>query len=95
MKDTVKETMPIGKFTSHAFNMTDRKKAALTGVNKVESSNAAEIVLTTCLGRLIVTGSELKIDRFDVSVGELALSGNIDAVKYAAQKQPFIKRIFK
>ncbi len=83
------------KFTSHAFNMTDRKKAMLTGVGKVESSNAAEIVLLTCLGRLVITGSELKIERFDVAVGDLMLTGNIDCVKYAAAKQPLLKRLFK
>ncbi len=83
------------KFTSHSFNMTDRKKAVLTGVNKVDSSNASEIVLTTCLGRITITGSELKIDRFDVAVGDLSLTGNIDAVKYVAAKQPILKRIFK
>ncbi len=94
MKEIVTEKHDT-KFTSHAFNMTDRKKAALTGVCKVESSNAGEIALDTCLGRLIITGSELKIDRFDVAVGDLALSGNIDCIKYAAAKQPLLKRLFK
>ncbi len=95
MKETNNVEVFKTKFTSHAFNMTDRKKATLTGVGKVESSNATEIALVTCLGRLVVTGSELKIERFDVAVGDLALTGNIDCIKYTAAKQPLLKRIFK
>lgn len=75
--------------------MTDRKKASVTGVKKVESSSATELILTTVLGRLEVRGSELKIMRFDESDGSLAFSGNIDKITYATAKPPLIKRIFK
>lgn len=95
MKDNGNAEVFKTKFTSHAFSMTDRKKATLTGVVKVESSNATEIALVSCLGRLVITGSELKIERFDVAVGDLALVGNIDCIKYTAAKQPLLKRIFK
>ncbi len=86
---------PSGKFTSHSLNLTDRKKMSLTGVVKVESSNAAEVVMTTALGKLVITGNELKIDKFDVTDGNLTIAGNIDAIKYATAKQPLLKRIFK
>ncbi len=75
--------------------MTDRKKASMTGVAKVDGASDNEISLTTCLGRLIVTGSELKIVKFDDTDGNLSLTGNIDAIKYAQAKVPLIKRIFK
>lgn len=75
--------------------MTDRKKASMTGVVAVEGANDREIVLVTCLGRAVITGSELKVVKFDESDGNLALTGNIDAVKYAVNKMPLIKRIFK
>lgn len=94
MKEQKSETQAI-KFTSHAITLNDRKRMALTGVGKVESSNATEIVLVTCMGRLVVTGTELKIERFDMTVGDVALCGNIDAIKYAVTKQPLLKRIFK
>ena len=94
----MKEVKPVSnnsKFTSHSINMTDRKKASLTGVSKVDSSNGTELVLTTCLGRLIITGTELQIVKYDDMDGNLSLTGNIDAIKYAQAKQPLIKRIFK
>lgn len=83
------------KFTSHGINMSDRKKASLTGVVRVDSSNETEISLTTCMGRLIVTGSELKIVKFDDNDGNLSFCGNIDCIKYAQAKVPLLKRIFK
>lgn len=95
----MKDIKPMGqtatKFTSHSVTMTDRKKAAMTGVSKVDSSDANEIVVTTCLGKLVVNGSELKIIKFDDTDGNLTLCGNIDTLKYAQNKPPLLKRIFK
>ena len=75
--------------------MTDRKKAPLPGVTKVDGSSDNELALTTCLGRLVITGSELKITKFDDADGNLAFTGNIDGVKYTQAKQSLLKRIFK
>lgn len=83
------------KFTSHSVNMTDRKKAVMTGVAKVDGATETQIDLTTALGRLIVTGTALKIAKFDDADGNLTLQGNIDAIKYAAARVPLLKRIFK
>ena len=83
------------KFTSHSVNMTDRKKAVMTGVSKVDGATETQIDLTTALGRLIVTGTALKIAKFDDADGNLTLQGNIDSIKYAAARVPLIKRIFK
>lgn len=83
------------KFTSHSLNMTDRKKASMTGVTRVDGATETEISLTTCMGRLTVTGSALKIVKFDELDGNLAICGNIDSIKYAGAKVPLLKRIFK
>lgn len=75
--------------------MTDRKKAVMTGVSKVDGATETQIDLTTALGRLIVTGTALKIAKFDDADGNLTLQGNIDGIKYAAARVPLLKRIFK
>ena len=93
MKD--EKVIPATKFTSHSVNMTDRKKAVMTGVAKVDGATDTEVELTTALGRLVVTGSQLKIAKYDDADGNLTLQGNIDSIKYAAAKTPLIKRIFK
>ncbi|MCH5154273.1 MAG: YabP/YqfC family sporulation protein [Clostridiales bacterium] len=93
MKD--EKVIPQTKFTSHSVNMTDRKKAVMTGVAKVDGATDTEIELTTALGRLLVTGTGLKIAKYDDTDGNLTLLGNIDSIKYAAAKAPLLKRIFK
>ena len=95
MKESNSMMQNVTKFTSHSVTMTDRKKAAMTGVSKVDSSDATEIVVTTCLGKLVVNGTELKIIKFDDADGNLTLCGNIDTLKYAQNKPPLLKRIFK
>ena len=67
----------------------------MTGVVKVDGATDTEVALTTALGRLIVTGSELKIAKFDDADGNLTMQGNIDGIKYAVTKPPLLKRIFK
>ncbi|MCM1367544.1 MAG: hypothetical protein NC184_01860 [Roseburia sp.] len=98
MKDISQQTAQTAqkiKFTSHSITVTDRKKASFTGVCKVDGMTDTQIDITTCLGRLIICGSELKIAKFDVDDGNLSLTGNIDALKYAQAKQSFFKRVFK
>ena len=95
MKETSAQTNKNVAAIPHSFNMTDRSKAALTGVSKVDCSNSNELVLTTSMGKLEIRGSDLKISRFDVSDGSLSFTGNIDSIKYATAKQPLLKRIFK
>ena len=95
MKETVNQENTCGKFTSHSLNMTDRKRIVLTGIGKAESSNASEIVAMSCLGRLVITGSELKIDKYDAADGNMVITGLVDSIKYAQNKPPLLKRIFK
>lgn len=89
--NAVKET-PTKQST---LTLDDRKKLSLTGVEKVVSAAAAEVILETCAGRLIVCGGNLAIAKYDEASGALALIGDVDALKYAAKKQPLLKKIFK
>lgn len=75
--------------------MTDRKKATMSGVAKVDGAADGEIILTTCMGKLTILGHDLKIAKFDDGDGNLTITGNIDSIKYVAAKAPIIKRLFK
>lgn len=94
MNDNVKQPISV-KQLSQRFDMSDRKKASLTGVNTVDSASGSELTLSTVLGKLEIKGSELKIVKFDETDGNLTFVGNIDSVKYAAPKQSLLKRLFK
>lgn len=95
MKENIGAPAGANKFSAQSVAIADRKKLSVTGVNRVDCATETEISLTTCMGRLLVAGSALKITKFDESDGNLSLTGNIDGVKYAAAKTPLIKRIFK
>lgn len=99
MKNSTNNANPTptatAKFTVHTLSLDNRKNLTMTGTEKVESSTSTLIVVTTCQGRIEITGNELKINRFDNQSGEIAISGNVNAVNYTAQKQPLLKRIFK
>lgn len=96
MKESIATRQSAGaKFTAHSVNITDRKKVVMSGIVKVDCATAAEISLCACLGRLLITGSELQIVKFDESDGNLAIAGNIDGIKYASPRVPLFKRLFK
>ncbi len=94
MNDNVKQPT-MAKQLSHRFDMSDRKKASLTGVNTVDGASGSELTLSTVLGKLEIKGNELKIVKFDETDGNLTFVGNIDSIKYAAPKQSLLKRLFK
>ena len=79
----------------HTLSLEARKKCSLFGVVKVLSYGEEELRLSTSDGKLSILGKGLKIESFDEGSGALSLSGEIDAIKYAVQKPPLLKRIFK
>ena len=92
---TVIQEIPNKQSQPHSVAIADRKKGSLTGVLKVDGSSDSELSLTTSLGRLVITGSGLKLTKFDEADGVLAFVGNVDCFKYTQAKQPLLKRIFK
>ena len=67
----------------------------MTGVDKVISSNENCILLETSEGGLTVSGSGLKINKFDAESGQLTFEGTVNKMQYSAAKLPLAKRIFK
>ena len=75
----------------HKMTMTNRKSCTINGVNDVLSFDIHEILLETEQGMLMVTGTDLHVNRLSLEKGEVDLSGNIDSIAYsdvhAEQKQ--------
>ena len=46
-------------------------------------------------GRVTITGSDLKITKYNESDGALSLTGKINAIRYDEKKPPLLRRIFK
>lgn len=64
------------------LTLENRKHFTLTGVNQVESSTENLVKLSTNLGALSIWGSNLNIDKIDVSTGEFSMNGEVKKLEF-------------
>jgi len=88
-----KNDPPIAR--SHTIILDNRKKAQLTGVNKVVSATATRITLETGQGGMLIEGADLAISKFNDNDGTLSFDGNVALIKYIAAPTSLVKRFFK
>lgn len=85
----------------HKLELTNRKKALLTGVKDVKSFDEQEILLETDMGMMLISGSELHVDRLTIDKGEIDITGKIDRIIYTELKgrlksgESVFKRLFR
>lgn len=82
----------------HCFEMENRENVRVTGVEDVASFSDELVVLITDMGQLTVRGAGLHISQLNVENGELTMSGHVNGLEYAANKQSeggFFARLFK
>lgn len=90
-----------GTARSHKIELLSRKSAGLTGVKDVVSFDAAEVLLETIQGTLIIRGDELHVSRLNLEKGEVDVDGRIDSLTYMDQKdlkktgESLLARLFK
>lgn len=66
----------------HTLTIEERRKITMTGVESVTSFSPREISLRLSGGKLLVSGSDLKITAFSKASGTFSASGNITALRY-------------
>lgn len=79
----------------HSVKVENRSGGTLTGVTKLISADAGELMLETHGGGMTVAGAGLKLDRYDEAEGILTFTGTVNAIKYSGAKVPLMKRLFK
>lgn len=67
---------------THSITLTNRKKLSMTGVIEVEASNDTLIKLSTKMGKIIITGSDLSIEVINTDNGDFALKGMVRKIEY-------------
>ena len=77
------ETPPRG----HSLALKDRRHRAVTGVSRIISCDDASAVLETPLGNLTIGGRELQVSELSVQSGQVQLSGQIEYLQYAENRQ--------
>ena len=81
----------------HQLLLNDRRTLSVTGVSDVDSFDEGAVLLFTDLGALVIRGQELHIDRIDLEVGEVAVTGCITALIYdeSRVKGGFLARLLR
>lgn len=82
----------------HSLMLRDRGQLALTGVSRIISCDDTAAVLETPLGNLTVGGQGLQIGEMSVQSGQVQLSGKIEFLQYAENRQSgggLLARLFR
>ena len=86
---------------AHKISLNNRISGLVTGVREVISFDAAEIVLDTEQGILILKGDDLHVTRLTVDKGEVEITGRVDGIIYTDDgekkrgKEGFLTRLFQ
>ncbi len=70
----------------HSLELTARKKAAIRGVQSVDSFNDQMVTLDTSEGPLTLLGSGLHVSHLNLEEGQLLVEGEISALEYDAAR---------
>ena len=71
------------------------KKVTATAVSSVDSFSDKQIVLSYEQGRIVVTGSGMKIINFSKTSGSFAATGNVNGVRYLQKGSSLKQKLFK
>ena len=77
------------------ITLTDRNSLVITGVEKVDTALENSIIAIVAGSKTNITGTNLFVQRLDIQNHLLEVIGNIDGIKFASKKAPFLKRILK
>lgn len=79
----------------HIVTIENRKRINATQIEAVEAFSPTQIVLSYAGGRIVVTGSEMKITSFSKSSGTFSAGGVISGLKYAQKGASLRQKLFK
>lgn len=81
----------------HNIVLESRERCTVSGVIEVLSFDEGEIVMETTHGLITVGGESLNVERLNLDVGELSLSGQVAAIIYSdgpKDKKSFWSKLF-
>ena len=81
----------------HRLQLEGREKLTVSGVEDVERFDENCIIMSTCVGTLVISGEDLHIGKLSLDGGELHVTGSIDGVNYEERESPrgsLLSRLF-
>ena len=79
----------------HSITLESRKRALVTGVEKVVDASPTIINTVTSDGALVVKGNGLKIVSYSEADGCLTFEGEVSLMQYSGAKKPLLRRLFR
>jgi sporulation protein YabP len=84
----------------HSLQVDRREKVTVTGLIDVISFDEESVIGETEMGIMIIKGGNLHVSRINLDAGELAVSGDIDAITYenpggGAKAKTLLGRMFR
>lgn len=79
----------------HSLNIEQCKRISATAIDSVDAFSDKQIVLSYPSGKIIVTGSGMKIVNFSKTSGSFAAAGEIISVRYAAKGTGLRQKLFR
>ena len=81
---------------AQVITVTDRKKTCVTGVSDVDGVTTEKIVFTLVGNKkVVILGSGLKMAGFSKQSATLFIDGTVSEIRYAGEKNGFLKRLVK
>ena len=81
------------------LTIENRKQLSMSGVRDVTGFSEREVILSTNMGRLLIRGERLKINKLNSDAGDFSVYGYINSIMYTkdtgSMKGNFLKRIFR
>lgn len=90
--------MPIEASAPHTITLQNRSHLTISGVESVESFDENAIAMTTVEGILLITGSDLHIEKLSLDGGDLRVKGTVDSLAYEEEndrREGFLSRLFR
>lgn len=80
---------------SHILSIENRKRLTATQIEAVEAFSPTQLVLSYAGGKIVITGSEMKITSFSKSNGSFSASGIFTSARYAQKGTGLRQKLFK
>lgn len=90
-------------FNNQSITITNKSEIKITELQKLNSFNDKEFSITTSIGDILISGSNLEMDNINQDTNELVIKGNISEIMFdhihekekRKKEQSFIRKIFK
>ena len=81
----------------HHIIIDGRSTVSVSGVTEVERFDEEEVCVVTNRGGLILHGRDLHMEKLSLDTGEIAVSGELDALAYEdrTRETGFFSRLFR